>query len=81
MTITTSKGNEYEAVLAYAPTYDGALMLHIHDERVLSEIAKEFEGVQWVKTDGFDPTIYRGYGILNLINRTGDAVQLKLYKE
>lgn len=81
MILKTSKGNEYEAVLCYAPTYDDALMVEIKDERKLSEIAPEFEGLDWVIINELKPTRYYGYKVLNLMSRNKDTVQMKLYKE
>ena len=82
MTIKTSSNKEYEAVLAYAPTYDNALMLQIVDARLLSMIAVEFEGLRYVEIEGEEPTRYNGYNVLNIISRSADgSVLMKLYKE
>lgn len=81
MILRTSKGNEYECVLCYAPTYDEALMVEIRDTRLLSEIAPEFEGLDWVEINELKPTKYWGYKVLNLMSRANDVVQMKLYKE
>lgn len=80
MQIITSKGNEYDGVMAYAPTYDDALMVEIRDVRPFSEIAPEFEGLDWVETTELKPTKYYNYRILKLMSRTEDVVQLKLYR-
>lgn len=81
MILKTSKGNEYECVLCYAPTYDEALMVEIRDTRLLSEIAPEFEGLDWVEINDLKTTKYWNYPVLKLLSRTNDVVQMKLYKE
>ena len=81
MLLKTSKGHEYECVLCYAPTYDEALMVEIRDARLLSEIAPEFEGLEWVEINELKPTKYWNYKVLNLMSRANDVVQMKLYKE
>lgn len=81
MLLKTSKGNEYEAVLCYAPTYDDGCMIEIRDSRLLSEIAPEFEGLAWVEISELKPTKYYNYKRLNLLSRTENVVQIKLYKE
>lgn len=81
MRIKTSKGNEYEAVFAYAPTFDGALMIHLVDSRKLSAIAAEFEGIRWVDAEDITQVRYSGYNDLKLVSRMPDGnVQIKLYK-
>lgn len=80
MILRTSKGNEYEAVLCYAPTYDDGLMVEIRDSRLLSEIAPEFEGLDWVEINELKPTKYWNYPVLKLMSQAGDTVQLKLYR-
>lgn len=81
MILKTSKEHEYECRLCYAPTYDDALMVEIHDTRLLSEIAPEFEGLDWVEINDLKPTKYWNYKFLKLMSRTDEAVQMKLYKE
>lgn len=80
MQLKTSKGNEYEAVLCYAPTYDDGCMIEIRDSRLLSEIAPEFEGLDWVEINELKPTKYYNYKELKLLSKAEDVVQIKLYK-
>ena len=61
MKLKTSKGNEYEAILCYAPTYDDGCMIEVRDSRLLSEIAPEFEGLDWVEINELKPTKYYNY--------------------
>lgn len=80
--IDTSKGKTYEVDYAWAPLYDGTCGIGLRDNRPLSQIAEEFDGLTHIhysdpKTgeDNFD-----GYNELVLIERTGDNVQMKLAK-
>lgn len=80
MILTTSKSNQYDGIMAYAPTYDDGLMIEIRDTRPFSEIAPEFENLDWVEIVALQPTRYNAYRVLKLMSRTGDTVQMKLYR-
>ena len=80
MILRTSKGNEYDCRLCYAPTYDDGLMIEIRDNRTFSEIAPEFENLDYVEINELKPTRYDAYRKLHLMSRTDDIVQLKLYR-
>ena len=45
VTITTDKGYSYNAICAYAPTYNGNCVVQLNDWRSLSDIAAEFDGL------------------------------------
>lgn len=44
--ITTDRGNTYEVDYAWAPLADGSCLITMQDDRRLSVIASEFDGLQ-----------------------------------
>lgn len=87
MKITTSKGKTLDANWAFGPTStSGSLMIEIPDNRLLSEIAADFEGNSRIeKTDETKPgviEIYEGFTELAAIQRNENgSVFVKLVKE
>lgn len=78
MKLTTSSGKEYLADYAIPLPGDGSLLIQLHDEKTrVSVIAAEFEGLEWVETNGH---MYDEYTDLRLVYRLNeDTVQLRLY--
>lgn len=69
MKLTTSKGGEYMA--------DFAIPLHDEKTRV-SMIAAEFEGLEWIETNGHTWDEYTDLRLVYRLNE--DTVQLRLYE-
>lgn len=78
--ITTSKGKTYEVDYAWGPLYDGSCGISIEDNRKLSVIADEFEGLTTIHLVDTDTGEYDfiGYDVLTEISRAGSKVQMKL---
>ena len=69
---------------AWAPTYNGHCQLEMEDDRLISEIGVEFEGLSEIvyETDSTErPYVFEGYNKLQLIERlNGGAVLIELEK-
>lgn len=84
-TLTTDKGKTYSIHYVVCPTFDGSCVIRMNDDRILSEIAPEFDGIHHMsyKNDdiGID-TEYNGYTELMGIFRgiTDRVVQISLRK-
>lgn len=82
MQLKTSKGNAYDVHWA-AVASTGYLLFQMDDERLLSVIAPEFEGLEWLKREDKDEgdKLYEGYSVLDSIKRVEPgAVLLSLRK-
>lgn len=83
-TITTNHGKEFAIVYAYAPMYDGCCVIELlNDDRPLSEIATDFDGLEWI--DKHDPFFvderYEGYKSLKSIQKIPNGhVNIRLDK-
>lgn len=87
MKITTNKGNTYSAVYIGEMLRDGLrLLIDLNDERPLSEIAAEFEGLETItQTHELKPGIVTTYtGFTNLLevhkNKAAGTVRVTLEK-
>jgi len=82
-TITTSKGESYEAEYCFAPSLiDGGCAIRLRDSRKLPEIAAEFDGLTAITLrEDENETVYAGYTRLGAINAEGGMVNLRLFKE
>ena len=84
ITIHTSSGKTFSVNYAYAPVFDGSCMAEITgDSRLLSQIAADFEGLEWIEKH--DPDLrdetYTGYSILSsIVRQPGGAVTVKMLK-
>jgi hypothetical protein len=69
-TLKTDKGIIYDATFANV-SYDGAFITYIRDERPLSVIADEFEGVTHIEFTDIDgtKTEFDGYSVLYAVVR------------
>lgn len=84
MTITTSREKTFDVDWAWGPVGErGQLMIQYADERLLSEIAKDFEGLESIsrKDENEGNAMYTGYSRLVSIVRHGEKVQLALERE
>ena len=81
--LKTDKDKEYEVSIV-SPVFDGSLTIMLVDERTLSEIAPEFEGIHHMEYfDGTEQKAeYNGYTVLASILRTNinNMVQILLRK-
>lgn len=81
MIIKVDGGREYDAVFAYAPTMDGKCVIQLRsDDRPLSEIAREFEGADYIERFSAEEgdAGYTGYTQLQAVERQGDAVTITM---
>lgn len=85
MTLTTDRGKAFDAGYAWAPvSMTGAMLAEITgDSRALSEIARDFEGVQvfTVEDESVGGAQYAGYTQLERIERTATGVRVMLMRE
>lgn len=75
MKLTTSKGKEY--VIQWADTAaTGELFFQMADERKLSTIAREFEGLEWLRREDENQgdKLFEGFSNLRIINRIWPGV-------
>lgn len=85
MKTTTSKGKTFDASTAFVLARDSnRLMMDVMDERALSEIAADFEGVETLtQVDALHVEhVYHGYTVLAAIsrNKSDGSVRLTLKK-
>lgn len=87
MELTTNRGQTFDIqYVGTALTGSGRLLIEIEDDRLLSEIAADFEGVQTLrKADSVQDgvyAVYEGYTRLVSIHRnmSTDTVRLTLEK-
>ena len=82
MTMQTSKGKTYDVNYAADIINTNRFRAEFADNRLLSEIAPEFEGCEWIKTS--DPLTsdfeYEGYTELGAVERSGVNVRILLIK-
>lgn len=86
MTVTTSRNKTFRIEWMWGPVdYDGSLMLQMEDDRLLSEIAIDFEGIEHFHRESEEEgdIDYDGYTVLKAIlrpeyERNKDIVQLTL---
>ena len=78
MTITTSKGKKFDVNFAHAPTTRGNCIIELLDSRAAVEIAKDFEGLEWLKRESEEQgnEVYEGYSYLQSITRKPSGVVL-----
>ena len=81
--LKTDKGKSYD-VSVVAPVFDGSVTIMMNDERPLSEIAQEFEGISHIEYYEGSELIaeYDGYSVLTAILRTdiNNMVQISIRK-
>ena len=59
LTVTTDKGTKtFEAIYAVATRKTNNLLVKIKDDRRLSQIAADFEGIRRIKVDDDDFSLY-----------------------
>lgn len=87
MTVKTSKDKTFDVNWMWGPVGDDdELMLELVDDRLLSEIAADFEGVEKFErfSEAEGDLVYEGYTELKSIfrsyTRTGSTVSISLVK-
>lgn len=77
MQLKTNNGNTY-AVHWAAVASTGHLLFQMNDERLLSVIAPEFEGLEWLKREDEDEgnKLFEGFTVLDSIKRVEPGVVL-----
>ena len=83
--LRTDKGKTYQVEVVVCPSYDGSCVIRLRDDRLLSEIAPEFEGIQRMEYDDEDvggSYVFEGYSVLYMIMRgiRDGIVQISLRK-
>lgn len=85
MKLTTSRNKEYEADFAGGETFtSGEVVVQMKDERRLSEIAAEFDGLEWMKAENHNDgdITFEGYQVLrSIMRRKNGSVILTFGKE
>ena len=80
-TITTRTGTT-EVIFAWSPTFDGKCMIQLHDDRRLSEIAADYDGLDSITyTDEDAEQVYEweGYSVLDgIVTASPGVVQITL---
>ena len=82
--ITTDRGEAYEVDYAWAPLSDGSCLITMQDDRRLSVIASEFDGLQRIHYTDDDAGEYdwEGYSRLTDLGTVQPGrVRIKLVKE
>lgn len=70
MIVTTDKGTKsFEAAYAVATKDSTSLLARIKDDRLLSQIAADFEGIRLLKVDDDDFSLYNNLVKLSRANR------------
>lgn len=83
MKITTSKGKTFEILfISSGETLRGNAVIEMEDERNISEIAADFEGIATItKTDRTRPgveEVYTGYNVLTSVQRNVETGTVRL---
>lgn len=83
MKIKTSKGKEFEASFAYAPTFDEKCVIGIKDDRPLSLVCSDFENLAYIEKQSEleGNAKYEDYSELVRVDRSKEQVTIILAKE
>lgn len=82
MLLRTSKGHAYE--VDWVDTIStGNLYLQMMDERALSVIASEFEGLEWLKREDGNQgdKLFEGYSVLNMVKQAEPGIVLLTFQK
>lgn len=82
MLIETSKGKTFEGVWAYGPMRgSNELMIELRDDRLLSQVAADFEGCETIRVDNGRRSpvmLYEGYTHLSAVDPGEDDGSYRL---
>lgn len=86
MKITTSKGKTFDILfISSGASFRGKALIELEDDRTLSEVAEDFEGVDTItKTDELRPgvsEVYSGYTRLISVQRNTETGTVRLMLE
>lgn len=82
MKLTTSKGYTYN--VDWIDTINtGTLYMQMMDERALSVIASEFEGLAWLKRESANQgdKLFEGYGNLTMVKQVEPGIVLLTFQK
>lgn len=82
MLLKTSKGNTYN--IDWIDTVStGDLFMQMMDERALSVIAAEFEGLEWLKREDANQgdKLFEGYSVLTMVKQAEPGIVLLTFKK
>jgi hypothetical protein len=76
-------GNTYEIQWADVATKSGHLFVQMEDERKLSEIAAEFENLDWLKREDANQgdKLFEGYSVLKIIRQVEPGVVILTFEK
>ena len=76
MKLTTSKGHEYTVDWIDTVANDAEVFLQMAEERKLSDIAPEFDGLDWLKREDANQgdKLFEGYSLLRSIKRVEPGI-------
>lgn len=82
MKLTTSNGNTY--TVDWIDTVStGSLYMQMMDERALSVIASEFEGLAWLKREDANQgdKLFEGYSVLTMVKQAEPGIVLLTFQK
>lgn len=81
MQLKTSNGYTYD-VDWIDTTIAGILYMQMHDQRPLSVIAEEFEGLEWLKREDENQgdKLFEGYCVLTMVKRVAPDVVILTFE-
>lgn len=82
MKLTTSKGHTY--TVDWIDTVStGDLFMQMLDERALSVIAAEFEGLEWLKREDANQgnKLFEGYSVLTMVKQAEPGIVLLTFQK
>lgn len=82
MKLTTSKGHAYE-VDWIDEISTGGVFMQMADDRALSSIASEFEGLEWMKREDANQgdKLFEGYSTLDSIKRVDKGIVILSFEK
>ena len=82
MQLKTSNGYTYD-VDWIDTTIAGILYMQMHDQRTLSVIAEEFEGLEWLKREDENQgdKLFEGFSVLTMIRRDAPGVVIMTFEK
>lgn len=83
MTLKTSRGNAYEIQWADVASRTDHLFVQMEDERKLSEIAAEFEELEWLKREDANQgdKLFDGYSVLKIVRQVEPGVVILTFEK
>lgn len=82
MKLTTSNGYEYK--IDWIDTVStGDLFMQMQDDRALSVIASEFEGLEWLRREDANQgdKLFEGYSVLTMVKQAEPGIVLLTFQK